>query len=190
MYTWCQMTLEEFYNKYPNDDVCLRVLFEARFGHLTHCPKCGVQVDKWYRLKKRKAFCGARCRHQIYPCAGTIFQKSRTPLTTYFYIIYLFATTKTGVSAMEISRITGIKYPTCWNIAKRIRSTMQLDSSSADDSVYLERQFNKSIYATHNWISDKYFQFYLAEFVYRYHYRKTVIPNRLFKKVMTYEIRP
>ena len=118
-------TLKDMQSQFPNDDVCLDILFEARFGKLKACPKCGVVSPKYYRIKSRMAYECKECRYQIYPLAGTIFQKSTTPLTFWFHAIYLFSVSKNGVSAKELERQVGVSYKTAHRMAKYIRFLMR-----------------------------------------------------------------
>ena len=60
----------------------------------------------------------------MYPCAGTIFQDSRTPLRVWFYAIYLFVTTRHGVSGKELERTLGVTYKTAWRMGQQIRKLM------------------------------------------------------------------
>lgn len=72
----------------------------------------------------RKAYCCAHCGDHLYPCAGTIFQDSRTPLQVWFYAIYLFTVSRNGVAAKELERALGVTYKTAWRMAKQIRDLM------------------------------------------------------------------
>ncbi len=55
---------------------------------------------------------------------GSIFEKSRTPLQLWFYAIFLFTTSKHGVSGKELQRQLGVTYKTAWRMAKLIREHM------------------------------------------------------------------
>ncbi|KAA8603134.1 transposase, partial [Salipiger aestuarii] len=66
----------------------------------------------------------AACGDHVYPTAGTIFQNTRTPLQSWFYAIYLFVTTRHGVSAKELQRQLGVTYKTAWRIGHKIREQM------------------------------------------------------------------
>lgn len=110
--------------QFPNDDVCLQMIFDSRYGELKACPKCGVVNSKYYRVKGRMSFVCKECRHQIYPLVGTIFEKTTTPLTDWFHAIYLFSVSKNGVSAKEIERQVGVSYKTAHRMAKLIRLMM------------------------------------------------------------------
>lgn len=56
--------------------------------------------------------------------AGTIFQDSRTSLTVWFYAIYLFVTTRHGVSGKELERQLGVTYKTAYRMGQQIRKLM------------------------------------------------------------------
>src|SRR4030042_3917303 len=115
-----KFTINEFNKKYPTDDVCLAELFKARYGYIKVCPKCKKET-KFNRIKARKCYCCQYCGFQLHPVANTIFHKSETPLKNWFYAIYLFSTSKNGVSAMELQRQIGCTYKTAWRMAYQIR---------------------------------------------------------------------
>ena len=81
-------TFKQFQAEYPSDAACLAKLMEINFGgtEIT-CPACGVERAKFHPMTKRRAFACQECGHHIYPAAGTIFHKSRTNLTKWFFAI-------------------------------------------------------------------------------------------------------
>lgn len=115
--------VREFFKQYPDDAVCLAHLFEVRYGQEHVCPKC-ERAAKWYPLAAEKAFSCQWCGHHIHPMVGTIFEKSRTSLQMWFYAIYLFTTTRHGVSAKELQRQLGVTYKTAWRMGQMIRKHM------------------------------------------------------------------
>jgi transposase len=116
------MTLKQFQARFPTDDACLNHLFKTRYGHEITCPKCG-QIDTFHRLSKMPAFT-CNCGHHIHPMAGTPFQSTRTPLTTWFQVMFLFTSSRNGVSAKEVQRLTGVTYKTAWRMCNEIRKYM------------------------------------------------------------------
>ena len=58
------------------------------------------------RLANRRAWACANCGDNFYPTAETVFEDTRTPLQLWFYAIYLFCTTRYGVSGKELQRQT------------------------------------------------------------------------------------
>lgn len=107
-----------------DDDACLEHIFVSRFGENPTCPKCGVFGSKFYRVSKRPAYKCKECRAYIYPLAGTIFEKTTTPLTDWFHALYLLSVSKNGVSALELERQIGVSYKTAHRMAKLIRIMM------------------------------------------------------------------
>jgi transposase len=117
-------THRDFDKEFPNDDACLDYMMEKRFpGRITHCAKCGVE-RKHYRIKGRTAYSCDHCGTQVYPLAGTIFEKTTTPLKTWFYAIFLMGSTRCGISAKQIQRETGVTYKTAWRMFKQVRSLL------------------------------------------------------------------
>ncbi len=112
-------TIKQFHKDFPNNDACLEYIFNARFGRDYTCPQCGKKG--FYRVKKRKCYACAWCGYQIHPTSGTIFHKSNTKLTDWFFAIYLMSNSKNGVSATEIQRYLGTTYKTAWRIVNKIR---------------------------------------------------------------------
>jgi hypothetical protein len=59
------------------------------------------------------------------PCNGTIFDRTRTPLTVWFTACWLFATQKDGISAQSLQRSLEIgSCPTAWALLHRLRSVL------------------------------------------------------------------
>ena len=117
------ITTAQFFRKFPDDETCLKHLFETRFGQGFECPKC-ERASKWFRIKAERAYSCQWCGHHLHPTVGTPFQQTRTPLQLWFYAIHLFTVTRHGVSAKELQRQLGVTYKTAWRMAKHIREHM------------------------------------------------------------------
>lgn len=118
-----RLTVKQFFAKFPTDEACLDHVMEVRFGMRHTCRACGVDAT-FHRLTERRAYSCAQCGDHLYPCAGTIFQDSRTSLQSWFYAIYLFVTTRHGVSGKELERTLGVTYKTAWRMGQQIRLLM------------------------------------------------------------------
>lgn len=116
-------SVREFFAAFPNDEACLIRVMEVRYGLRHVCGKCGKDAT-FHKLAERRAYSCAACGDHVYPCAGTIFQDSRTSLQTWFYAIYLFIATRHGVSGKELQRTLGVTYKTAWRIGHQIRDLM------------------------------------------------------------------
>jgi transposase-like protein/Zn ribbon nucleic-acid-binding protein len=117
------ITLKEFLTQFPDDESCLKHLFDVRFGQGYKCPKCQRKA-KWYRIHAERAFCCGVCGHHLHPTVGTLFEDSRTSLQSWFLAIYLFTTSRHGVPAKELERQLGVTYKTAWRMGHQIRNHM------------------------------------------------------------------
>ncbi len=100
---------------------------EQRYpGGMAQCSYCKVD-RKHHRIISKKAWACDYCGTYISPMAGTIFEKSRTPLRLWFYAMYLMSATRCGISAKQIQRECGVTYKTAWRMFKQIRTLMSED---------------------------------------------------------------
>jgi len=132
-------TIKDFKRDFPNDDVCLDYIFGQRYGKDSVCPKCGK--TGFYRVSDRKCYACAWCGHQIHPLANTIFHKSSTKLTDWFFAIFVMSQSKNGVSAKEIERHLGVTYKTAWRIQKHIRGLMKQDKPMLSGTVEIDETY-------------------------------------------------
>ncbi len=112
-----------FQKRFPDEDACLNHLMRTRFGERFTCFKCQKEAT-YYRVKARRAFECEHCGYQVYPTAGTPFEKTRTSLRDWFYVMFLFCTTRNGVAAKEVERQLGVTYKTAWRMCRLIRLYM------------------------------------------------------------------
>lgn len=132
-------TIKQFREQFPDDDSCLDYIFNSKYGADFPCPSCGK--GKFYRVKKRKCYACANCSYQLHPTAGTIFHKSSTKLSNWFFALFLASQSKNGVSAKELERSLGVTYKCAWRIAKQIRLLMQDDGKKLDGTVEVDETY-------------------------------------------------
>jgi transposase len=121
-------TLREFQDRFPTEDSCLDHLFQVRYGTDFNCPKCD-RPAKYSRVRGRRSYQCNWCANQLYPTAGTPFDRTRTSLRDWFYVMFLFTTTRNGVAAKRVQREIGVTYKTAWRMCHEIRKYMAaLDS--------------------------------------------------------------
>ena len=116
-------TIRDFNRDFPDDDACLEWLMGSRWPKGVQCQKC-QEITKHHRVAKRQAFACDRCGTHVYPMAGTVLERSSTPLRLWFYGIYLMAQTRCGISAKQLERELGVTYKTAWRMFKQIRSML------------------------------------------------------------------
>lgn len=116
-----KFTVRDFFNRYPDEDACLDHIMNVRYGMRHTCAACGTADATFHRVTGRRAYACAHCGTHLYPCAGTIFEDSQTKLQLWFYAIFLFVTTRHGVSGKELQRQLGVTYKTAWRMGHKIR---------------------------------------------------------------------
>jgi len=116
-------SINNFNKDFPDDNACLEWLMHYRYPNGIYCNKCG-KVTRHYRIKDRTCYSCYKCGTQVYPMAGTIYEKSTTSLRDWFYAMYLMANTRCGVSAKQLERDLGVTYKTAWRMFHKIREMM------------------------------------------------------------------
>src|SRR6266704_579399 len=112
----------EFLAWFRTDEDCLDYLEWLRWPGGFACPGCS-HAGGW-RLDDGRVKCGG-CGKRTSVTAGTIFDKTRTPLTVWFHACWLFATAKDGLSAQHLQRALEIgSYHTAWAMLHRLRSAL------------------------------------------------------------------
>lgn len=119
-----KFTFKQFQELYPDDDACLQAVFDRKRTVDDACPNCGVVGAKFHKITGRRAYACQDCGHHYYPCVGTPFEHSSTPLTAWFHAMYLMTATRNGVSAKELQRQLGVTYKCAWRIGHQLRDLM------------------------------------------------------------------
>ena len=115
-------TYREFVTMFPDDKSCLSYLQKLRWPKVFICPACGIENAAW-SLTRNRLLCPS-CRHQTTVIAGTIFDKTRTPLTTWFEAAWHLTTAKNGMSAKTLQKTLGTSYRVAWTLLQRYRVAM------------------------------------------------------------------
>ena len=115
-------SLGKFQAWFPTDADCLDYLEWLRWPGGFVCPSCG-HPGGWPLGDGRFMCTGCGSRTSV--MAGTIFDRTRTPLMVWFSVCWHFATGKDGISALSLKRSLEIgSYQTVWAILHRLRSAL------------------------------------------------------------------
>ena len=115
-------TYREFVTMFHDDKSCREFLYKLRWPDGFVCPRCEVLSTPWEQTHQR-IVC-SKCRYQTTVTSGTIFDKTRTPLTTWLEAAWHITTAKNGMSAKTIEQTLGISYVTAWTMLQRFRVAM------------------------------------------------------------------
>jgi transposase-like protein len=111
-----------FRERFGTEEACRKALFEMRWRQGLSCPGCGHRG--FCRLKTRELFQCNRCKRQVRLTAGTVFQDTKLPLTTWFAAIYHLTQSKNGISSIELGRRLGVKRQTAWLMKHKLMRAM------------------------------------------------------------------
>jgi len=115
-------TYRKFVEMFPDDAKCAAFLARLRWPEGFICPACKIASTPWNESRGRLA-CPS-CRRQTYVSTGTIFDKTRTPLTTWFEAAWHVSSAKNGMSAKTLERTIGTSYQVAWMMLQRFRVAM------------------------------------------------------------------
>jgi transposase-like protein len=112
----------ELEQRFADVEACREYLFGLRWPEGFICPRCEAR-EAWPMIRER--WLCAACRYQASVTAGTIFQDSHLPLTTWFRAMWYITSQKTGVSALGLQRVLGLgSYRTAWALLHKLRRAM------------------------------------------------------------------
>ncbi len=113
----------EFLDWFSSEEACLAYLEQLRWPRGFVCPSCGAAGEP-YRSSRARLMCRS-CSHQSTVTAGTIFDKTRTPLRVWLAGAWYLTNQKHGVSALGLQRVLGLGgYETAWTMLHRLRRAM------------------------------------------------------------------
>ena len=116
-------TWSDFEDWFACEEACAAYLEQLRWPHGFICPACGA-ADQPARTSRGRLSCRT-CRFQCSVTAGTIFDKTRTPLRVWFAAAWYITSQKQGISALGLQRVLGLtSYETTWAMLHRFRRAM------------------------------------------------------------------
>ena len=121
------------------------------------CPHCGATKEHVGRLigkTNRIGLCKCyACRKPFTVKIGTVFESSHVPMRVWLQAIYLFCSSKKGISTRQLQRTFNCGMKTAWFLGHRVREAMA-DLGISDDSGPLGGQ-NKVVEADETYIGGK-----------------------------------
>jgi transposase-like protein len=116
--------LPGFFARFSTEAACAELLRRWKYPQGFRCPSCGG-CKAWFLETRRLDEC-AGCGQQVSLTAGTLFHKTRKPLSLWFAALFLFVSSKQGISAVELGRQLKLRQATAWTWLHKIRSALGL----------------------------------------------------------------
>jgi transposase-like protein len=113
---------------FTNDALAREAIEKLLWPNGPVCPHCGC-VSKIGKIEGKSArpglyYCGD-CKAQFTVTVGTIFERSKVPLSKWWFAIHLLASSKKGMSSNQLGRMLGVTVQTAWFMSHRIREAMR-----------------------------------------------------------------
>jgi len=129
--------LEEFSQRFENEENCLRFLASLKWKNGFVCPSCGhTNFCKGKSPLSRRC---TRCKKEISPTAQTLFHRCKIPLTTAFKIVFLtckFPDISSSVISVELNK----RQMTCYHLQKKVKKCL---SQNRNDRLLKELSHRK-----------------------------------------------
>lgn len=112
---------------FPDDDACREYLARLRWPDGFVCPACSGR--EYWRTGAGLWMCAA-CSRRTSVTSGTLFHRSRSPLTTWFDAIWFVTSSKEGMTAAALQQHLGLaSYETAWSWLHLMRRAMVPDGA-------------------------------------------------------------
>src|SRR3989304_10529192 len=119
---------------FTDENAAREALEAVRWPNGPVCPHCGnVDQDTIAKVEGKKQshrpglYYGNECKGQFTVTVGTVFERSKVPLSKWWMATHLLNSSKKGMSAHQIHRLLGVTYKTPWFMMHRIREAMRTE---------------------------------------------------------------
>jgi len=116
---------------FVDENEARKALEQVRWPNGAVCPHCGVTGNGIVLVEGKKQshrpglyYCN-HCKGQFTVTVGTVFERSKIPLTKWWMAVYLLNSSKKGFSAHQLHRTLKVTYKTAWFMMHRIREAMR-----------------------------------------------------------------
>lgn len=114
---------DEFNRFFANEEFCRDYLFRLRWKQGYQCLRCGSKTSPW--VTARGYLHCKSCEGELSITAGTVFERTRSPLKTWFLAMWLITSQKHGASASGLQRVLDLgSYQTAWTLMHKLRRAM------------------------------------------------------------------
>lgn len=122
-----------FESRFPSEAACAEWLFQVRWPEGFRCPSCDYAHAIVISTRRLPLYECRQCHRQTSITAGTILEKSRTPLRKWLYAMWLISQTEEGINAVRLQSLLSVAYKTAFYMLRKLR--LALGSSEAQPAL-------------------------------------------------------
>ncbi|MFA6632563.1 MAG: IS1595 family transposase [Lentisphaerae bacterium] len=116
-------TYQQFLSWFADEKACRSYLQKCRWPQGFECAHCGWRGEPW--TTARGYLHCHQCGSETSVTAGTMFDRTRMPLQTWYAAIWFLMSQKDGASALGLQRVLGFgSYQTAWTWLHKMRRAM------------------------------------------------------------------
>jgi len=116
------MSFFDWQARFDTEEACKEYLYNEKWPNGFQCPQCGH--DHAHFLPSRGLYQCSGCHKQHSVTADTVFHSTKLPLTKWFWAIYWISSDKGGISALRLTKLIGVSWPTARLLLTKLRQTM------------------------------------------------------------------
>lgn len=135
-------SIRDLQKVFPTEQSCIKYLERRRwkgiitspFDHTSKVYKCKKRKN-WYKCKKTNKYFNVKTR--------TIFENTKISFQDWFWVLYVFANHKKGISSCQLSEDINVTQKTAWLMLQRLRhaSNLSLLKKMLKDFVEIDEAF-------------------------------------------------
>jgi len=115
-----------YYDLFHNEELCARILKEARQQQEIICRKCGNEAHYWKRDKMK--FECKKCRYRTSLKKGTVMENSNLPLQYWFPVIAYISHTNGKITAHKLQKeLEHNRYEPILRMVKKVKHIPETD---------------------------------------------------------------
>jgi len=133
------LSVYSFMKLIPNEKEAVKFLEKHLWGDSPICPYCSSKKNT--PRPKRKGHHCSNCRKDFSIRIGTMFEKSKLPLEKWLFCIYLFVTSRKGISSLQLSKELEITQKSAWFLLQRVREACSQNSELLKGFVEIDETY-------------------------------------------------
>ncbi|WP_199615910.1 transposase [Paenibacillus alkalitolerans] len=106
-----------------SEEDCVGYFFSLKWPDGFRCPQCGHSRHYTIQTRRLPLYQCYNCQHQTTITAGTVMERSRTPLHKWRIAFELFSQ-PSSVNAVQLSKMISVTYKTAWLMLHKIRQAV------------------------------------------------------------------
>lgn len=129
-------SLPQLLDYFKDEKTCIEYYERLRWNGEPTCPHCGTM--KPYKLKSGYKCSDKQCHKRFTVKVGSIFHSSKISFRLWFAAIFLFGSSKKGISSVQLAIDLNVTQKTAWFMLHRIRKMYKVQHTQLNSNKVIE----------------------------------------------------